>query len=61
MKQTIKTPPDSKKRRPKTAEEVIVENLQKDGREKEYAVLLQKNHKNNENYDNYDFKQTLWQ
>lgn len=61
MTRTITPSSDSEKSRPKTAGEVIVENFQKDGREKEYAVLLQKNHKNYENYDNYDFKQTLWQ
>lgn len=31
MTRTIKTPPDSKKHRPKTAGDVIIENLQKDG------------------------------
>lgn len=31
MTRTIKTPPDSKKSRPKTAGEVIIENLKKDG------------------------------
>ena len=61
MQRSYSNTSDSKKCRPKTAGEVIIENLQKDGREKEYAVLFQKNHKNHENYDYYDFKQTLWQ
>lgn len=61
MQRTITPSSDSEKRRSKTAGEVIIENLQKDSREKEYAVLLQKNHKNHENYDYYDFKPTLWQ
>ena len=61
MQRTITPSSDSEKRRPITVGEVIIEYLQKDGKGKEYAELLQKNHKNNENNDNYDFKQTLWQ